>query len=283
MSKLSTEAERAAASSRDGRTVGRGGAWTWAGPLLTVGALLVLWQVWVVAAGVDPLVLPSPLQIGEAAWFDRAILGPALGRTAGVVAAGALIAAALGVATGAAMHLSPALSRALDPLLVGTQAIPIPILAPLLVVWLGFGLAPQLVLVVLVAFFPVAVATRAALAEQPPATALVLRNLGAGRLRRLQLAELRGAAPGIITGLRLAVVFAVIGAVFGDAAGTGATTAADPTSTGGLGRVVDDAITQLQTARALAAVALLAALALMLFWMLGRLAAAFAPPSPHHR
>lgn len=251
--------------------------WSWLPPLLTLAALLVGWQLWVGLAAIDPLVLPSPLQVGEAMWVDRSILLPALARTTAVVALGALIAALLGVVTGAAMHLSPALARALGPLLVGSQAIPIPILAPLLVIWLGFGLAPQLVLVVLVAFFPVAVATRDSLAGQPPETALVLANLGASGLQRLRLAELRGAAPGIVTGLRLAVVFAVIGAVFGDAAGTGATTAADPTSSGGLGRVVADAIPQLETARALAAVVLLAGLALLLFWSLGRASARLTP------
>lgn len=241
-------------------------------PLLTLVLLLAAWQVVVTASGVDPLVLPAPTEVAATGWEDRAILAPALWRTTWVVLAGAAIATALGVATGAAMHLSATLARALDPLLVGSQAVPIPILAPLLVVWLGFGIAPQLVLVVLVAYFPVAVATRDALANQPPATGLVLRNLGAGAVQRLRLAELRGAAPGIVTGVRLAVVFAVIGAVFGDAAGTGATTAADPTSVGGLGRVVADAIPQLETARALAAVVLLAALALLLFWLLGRAA-----------
>lgn len=251
-----------------------------AAPLITLAVLLGIWELWTALAGTDPLILPAPSEIAAAAWTDRAILAPSLWHTTAVVLVGALLAAPLGIATGALMHLSPAISRAIDPLLVGSQAIPVPILAPLMVVWLGFGLAPQLAIVVLVAFFPVAVATRDALAAGDPSTALVLTNLGASRRQRLRLAELRAAAPGIVTGLRLAVVFAVIGAVFGDAAGTGATTAADPTSSGGLGRVVADAIPQLETARALAAVALLSLLSLLLFSLLGALARRLTPPHP---
>lgn len=252
-------------------------------PLLAIAALLAVWQLWVTLADVDPLILPAPSEIAQTAWEDRSLLGPAAGRTTVIVLVGIAIAALLGLGVGAAMHLSSALSRSIEPLLVGSQAIPVVVLAPLLVVWFGFGLVPQLMLVVLVAFFPVAVATRDALASQSPSTELVLRNLGAGSLQRLRFAELRGAASGIVTGLRLAVVFAVIGAVFGDAAGTTATSSTDPTSSGGLGRVVSVAIPQLETARALAAVALLSALALALFWALGALAARYASPSPDHR
>ncbi len=87
---------------------------------------------------------------------------------------GLLGAVALGLLCGIGLHRAPRLRRAIEPLLVGSQAVPVPILAPLLVVWLGFGLMPQLVLVVVIAFFPLAVATRDALAGLAPETDLVL-------------------------------------------------------------------------------------------------------------
>ncbi|MEH3054168.1 MAG: ABC transporter permease subunit [Patulibacter minatonensis] len=238
-------------------------------PLLTIGVLVAGWQALVRLRHLDPIVLPAPTEVAAALWRDRSLLLAALEHTALVVGAGLLLALALGVLCGIAMHRAPSLRRALEPLLVGSQAVPVPILAPLLVVWLGFGLLPQLAIVVLVAFFPVAIATRDALAGLAPETDLVLRNLGASHGQRLRLAELPGALPGILTGVRLAVVFAVIGAVFADATGQSATTAADPTFSGGLGRVVADAVPQLQTDRAFAAIVLLVLLSLLLFWSLG--------------
>ncbi|MDO9352261.1 MAG: ABC transporter permease subunit [Solirubrobacteraceae bacterium] len=249
-------------------------------PLLLVAVLIAAWQALADLRHIDPIVLPAPSDVATAAWDDRSLLFDGLLRTTSIVLAGIVIAAALGVLVGAALHRSPTARRAVEPLLVGSQAIPIPVLAPLLVIWLGFGLAPQLVLVVVVAFFPVAVATRDALASLDPETDLVLRNLGASGWQRVRLVELRGALPGIVTGLRLAVVFAVIGAVFADSTGSTATTAADPTSTGGLGRIVQDAIPQLATDRAFAAIVLLAALALVLFWSLGAAERRLDPTSP---
>ncbi|MBJ7470417.1 MAG: ABC transporter permease [Solirubrobacteraceae bacterium] len=244
-------------------------AWGVLAPILVIALLLAAWQGYVALTGVDPIVLPAPTDVASALWTDRSLLLEALWQTARVVGLGIVLAAPLGVAVAALVHASPIARRGLEPLLVGSQAIPIPVLAPLVVVWLGFGLTTQLVIVVIVAFFPVAVSTRDALAKLSPETDLVLRNLGASSLQRLRFVELRGALPGVVTGLRLAVVFAVIGAVFADATGSTATTAADPTSTGGLGRVVDDAIPQLATDRAFAAIVLLVVFSLALFWSLG--------------
>ncbi len=240
-------------------------------PIAVVVFTLALWQLYVTAAEVDPIVLPAPTDVATALWTDRSLLVESLWQTTRVVLLGLALAVPFGVAIAALIHRSPIARRALEPLLVGSQAIPVPVLAPLAVIWLGFGLATQLAIVVVVAFFPVAISTRDALANLSPETTLVLRNLGATGLQRLRFVELRGALPGILTGLRLAVVFAVIGAVFADATGSTATTAADPTSTGGLGRVVDDAIPQLATDRAFAAIVLLIALSLLLFWSLGLL------------
>lgn len=238
-------------------------------PLIVVVAFLAGWQALVRLQGIDPIVLPAPTEVASALWRDHELLLTATSHTMLVIGLGLLGAVALGLLCGIGLHRAPRLRRAIEPLLVGSQAVPVPILAPLLVVWLGFGLMPQLVLVVVIAFFPLAVATRDALAGLAPETDLVLRNLGASPRQRLRLAELPGALPGILTGARLAVVFAVIGAVFADATGQSATTAADPTAAGGLGRIVADAVPQLQTDRAFAAITLLVALSLALFWSLG--------------
>jgi putative hydroxymethylpyrimidine transport system permease protein len=238
-------------------------------PVLVLVVLVALWQTLVELRHIDPIILPAPTDVASALWRDRDLLASAAAHTLEVLLLGLLAALALGLLCGVAMHRSTPVRRALEPLLVGSQAVPVPILAPLLVIWLGFGLLPQLALVVVVAFFPVAVATRDALAGVAADTSLVLRNLGATARQRLRLVEFPGALPGILTGVRLAVVFAVIGAVFADATGQSATTAADPTASGGLGRIVSDAVPQLQTDRAFAAIVLLILLSLALFWSLG--------------
>lgn len=239
-------------------------------PWLAAAALLGAWQAAVRLSGTDPLVLPAPSEIASAAWRDRALLWPALAHTLQVLLLGLALALLLGLAVGVALHLSRPLRRALEPVLIASQAIPVPILAPLLVLWLGFGLAAQVAVVVIVAFFPLAVAARDGLRQLPPEVGLVLDNLAMGPLRRLRLVELPHALPQLLTGLRLAVVFAVIGAVFADSTGTTVTTADAPSGTGGgLGRTVADALPQLQTDRAFAAVALLVVLSLVLFWIVG--------------
>ena len=239
--------------------------------LALIIALLGIWELAVRLGHVDPLILPPPSTVASSAWDNRALLWSAFEQTAKLVLIGLVIALVLGVAIACLLRLVPALRRGVEPLLVGSQAIPIPVLAPLLVVWFGFGLTPQLVVVTLFAFFPIAVATRDALGQLDPEAELVLRSLGAGRWPRLRLAEFPGAVPGIITGLRVAVVFAVSGAVFADLIGGGSTTAADPTASGGLGYLVENATNQLDTALGLAATALLAGFALLLFWSLGLL------------
>jgi ABC-type nitrate/sulfonate/bicarbonate transport system permease component len=242
--------------------------------MIALALILVLlggWELAVRIGNIDPLVLPPPSTVASSAWDNRALLWSAFEQTAKLVLIGLVIALVAGVAIACLLRLVPALRRGVEPLLVGSQAIPVPVLAPLLVVWFGFGLAPQLVVVTLFAFFPIAVATRDALGQLDPEAELVLRSIGAGRWPRLRLAELPGAVPGIITGLRVAVVFAVSGAVFADLIGGSSTSAADPTSSGGLGYLVQSSANQLDTALGLAATAVLAGFALLLFWSLGLL------------
>ncbi|HWC86246.1 MAG TPA: ABC transporter permease subunit, partial [Solirubrobacteraceae bacterium] len=138
------------------------------------------------------------------------------------------------------------------------QAVPIVILAPLLVLWLGFGFAPKLVVIAIVCFFPIVVTTLDALAAVDPDLLKLMRTFDAPRSRTFRHVELPAALPGLFTGMKIAVVFAPIGAVFAEQAG----------SNSGLGYVFDQAIPQLLTARAYAAVFILAAFAIALFALL---------------
>ncbi|CAB4936166.1 unannotated protein [freshwater metagenome] len=227
--------------------------------VLIVIALGGAWELYARLGHVDDFILPAPSDVATALWDDRALLADNLGVTAQEVGLGILAALITGLALAILIHLSPTLRRAIYPLLVGSQAVPIVIVAPLLVVWFGFGLAPKLAIITLVCFFPVVVTTLDALRRVDPDQRRLLRTLDASRMQELRWVELPAALPGAISGARIAVAIAVIGAVFAEYAGSSA----------GLGNVILQAIPQLETARAYAAVVLLALFAVLLFALLG--------------
>jgi putative hydroxymethylpyrimidine transport system permease protein len=228
------------------------------GPLLILAALFGGWELYAEISGVDPLLLPPPHAVATALWEDRALLWDDFAVTAGEVLLGVLVAGAAGFVLPVALHLSLPLRRSFYPLLIASQAIPIVLIAPLLVVWLGFGLAPKLVIIGLVAFFPILVTTLDALSRVDPELVKLLRTLDASRLRILRHVELPAALPGLFSGAKVAAAVAVIGAVFAEWAGSEA----------GLGHLVQQAIPQLETARAYAAVLILSMFAIALFGLL---------------
>lgn len=234
------------------------GVLAWIPALLILLALFGAWELYAVLGPVDPLLLPPPHEVAQALYDDRALLWEDFTVTAGEVLLGILVAGAAGFACAIALHLSLVLRRATYPLLVASQAIPIVIVAPLLVVWLGFGIAPKLVIIALVSFFPIVVTTLDALARVDPETIKLLRTLDASRMRILRHVELPAALPGLFSGAKVGIVVAVIGAVFAEYAG----------SSSGLGHLIQTAIPQLLTARAFAAVMILSTFAIVLFCLL---------------
>ena len=225
-----------------------------------IAALLLLaglgaWEAIVRAGVVDDLILPAPTQVLDSLWTDRGLLASDLWVTGYEVLIGLAAAIALGAVLAVAMHLSPLARRALRPLVIGSQAIPIPVVAPLIVLVLGFGLAPKVLLVALVCFFPVAINLYDGLRDADPDARRLLRSLQASRWQALRLVEAPSALPAAFTGMKVAAAVAVIGAVFAEWAGADA----------GLGRTLLTANGQLETARAFAATLLLFLLAIALY------------------
>ena len=218
-------------------------------------AVLGAWEAVVRAGAVDELLLPAPTQVAEALWSDRALLGADLAVTGWEVLAGLSAAIAVGALLGVGMHVSPAVRGALRPLVIGSQAVPIPVIAPLFVLLLGFGLAPKVLMVALVCFFPVTINVYDGLRRVDPAARKLLRSFDATRWQTLRLLEAPAALPSAFTGLKLAAAVSVIGAVFAEWAG----------SDSGLGHALLTANGQLETARAFAATFLLFALAVALY------------------
>ena len=227
-------------------------------------ALLVLvflgaWEIYARSGAVDDLILPAPTQIADAIGRrPPAAVGQLprdrRARSRSACSRRSSSASALAVT----LHFSRAARRAVYPLLVGSQALPVVVIAPLLLVWLGFGLGPKVVIIALVCFFPIVVTTLDALRGVDADTLKLLRTMDATRWQAFRFAELPAAAPAALSGAKIAVAVSVIGAVFAEYAG----------SESGLGHLILQAIPQLQTARAYAAVVILAALAVALFYLL---------------
>jgi putative hydroxymethylpyrimidine transport system permease protein len=222
---------------------------------LIVLVVLAGWEALVRLGGIDDLLLPAPTQVLDALWTDRDLLAPDLAVTTWEVLLGLAAAIAAGGAVAIAMHVSSEARRALRPLVIGSQAVPIPVIAPLVVLVLGFGLAPKILLVALVCFFPVAINLYDGLRDTDPDARKLLRSLDASRWQMLRMLELPGALPSAFTGIKIAAAVAVIGAVFAEWSG----------SDSGLGHALLIANGQLATARAFAATFLLFLLAVCLY------------------
>ena len=227
--------------------------------LLLFVALLGAWELYVDLGGVNPLILPAPHAVAAALYSGRGLLFSNFLITAEEVLLGILVATAAALLLAVTMHVSSTVRGAVYPLLLASQTIPIPLLAPLLVLWLGFGIGPKLIVVGLVSFFSIVILTLAGFAAVDPDLIKLMRTFGASRRRIFFSVELPSALPGIFTGAKIAVVFAVIGAVFAEQAG----------SNSGLGYVFEQSLPQLLTARAFAAVVILSAFAIVLFAAIG--------------
>jgi ABC-type nitrate/sulfonate/bicarbonate transport system permease component len=230
----------------------------WPLPVAAILVLLGIWELYVAASGVSSLVLPSPVDVGRALVEDRGTLWHNLKPTAAEIACGIALATSVGMMAAVALHFSNFARSAFYPLLVASQAIPVLILAPLLTVWLGFGLLPKLVVIALVSFFPIVVTTLSGLQAVDPDLIKLLRTFGAGRRQTFWRVELPAALPGLFTGTRLAAVFSVIGAVFAEWTG----------ASDGLGYLLNVTISNLETAEAFATVFVLAAFAMLVFAVL---------------
>ncbi len=223
--------------------------------LLALGAV---WEAYAQFSGIEDIVLPAPSAVLAALYDDRALLWSNFTVTAGEIGLGMLVALVLGLACAVAIHFSSALRRALYPLLIGSQTIPIVLVAPLLVAWWGFGLMPKLAIVALVCFFPIVVPTLDALDRVDADLRKLMRTFGASRWQTFRMVEAPAALPGVLTGAKLSVAVAAIAAVLAELAGSDA----------GLGNLMLKAIPQYETARAFAAVLILSVFAVTLFGLL---------------
>lgn len=232
----------------------------WVLPGVLLVALVAAWQLAASTGfladvlGLEEFLVPSPAEIASSLWENRSLLAENAWVTLREILLGLGCALAVGVGFAVAMHLSGVLRDAAYPLIVASQTVPIVVVAPILLVWLGYGIWPKVVVVALICFFPVTINVLDGLRSADPGAVKLMRTLDGSRWQVFRRVEAPGALPSFFTGAKIAVVVAPIGAVFGEWVG----------SSSGLGHLILTDNAQLEVAREFAAVIVLSAMALLL-------------------
>jgi len=217
--------------------------------------ILGIWEAVSRGGLVAVYILPAPDQVITELYRDwSSVLRSATLVTLEEMFIGFLIAVAVGLGIAVVLHFSAIIRRALYPLLIASQAIPIVVLAPILAIIIGYSISSKLVVVALVCFFPIAINTLDGLRGVDSDYVRMMRTLHGTKWLTFRRIELPSALPSFFSGMRVAAAFAPVGAVFGEFAG----------SNNGLGYVMLQAGPELQTARVLAAVLLLTVMAVLL-------------------
>ena len=225
-------------------------------PLLLTAAVFGVWDLVVNVFSIQPYVLPRPSAVFSQIGTDWDVLQPALWQTVEEFVVGFLVGVACGFVLAVGMGHSRILRRGLYPLLIATQAVPIIAIAAALVIWLGFGLTPKVVIVALIVFFPVVVNVLDGLANVDRDTISLARAMGAGPVRIFLHIRLPATLTPLFSALKLAATFSVTGAVLGEWTAS---------TTGGLGVYLLEQNSRLNTAGVFAAILLLSAIGIVGF------------------
>jgi ABC-type nitrate/sulfonate/bicarbonate transport system permease component len=188
-------------------------------PVALVAIVLGAWELYARSSGVSPFVLPAPTQVLGALWDFRSeairhsvptIVETVVGFSLSIIGA---------TAVAIALDRIDWARRAVEPLLVGSQTVPIVAIAPLIVVWFGFGLVPKVLVVVLVTFFPITIALLDGFASTPADAAELMRSFGASAGQTFRKVRWPSGLPGFFTGLRISATYGVVAAVIGEYVG----------------------------------------------------------------
>jgi len=227
----------------------------YAPPAALVLAVLALWQIATAVWQIEDWLLPAPVAIARAGWEARAILAPHVLQTAQETIWGFLLALAVGLSLGLIIDRWTLARDAIYPLLVVSQTIPTIAIAPLLVIWFGYGIWPKIIVVGLICFFPIVVSTADGLRAADPEMVALLRTMGASRREQFTKVRLPAALPAIYSGIKIAITYSVVGAILGEWVG----------ASRGLGIFMLRATNSFRTDWVFASIAITAVLSIVLF------------------
>ena len=237
---------------------------------VSVVVFLTVWELAVRVFALPSYMLPGPLRVAAALWRKWDFLLANAGVTALETVAGLVLGCLLGALIAVLMSFSETVRRFALPVIVITQALPVFAIAPLLVLWFGFGIASKIVMAMLIIFFPVASSFYDGLTRTDPDLLDYARLTRASRLQTLMFFRVPAALPALSSGLRVSAVFAPIGAIIGEWVG----------SSSGLGFVMLQANARVQTDVVFAALVILAVMALALRYAVASATAAMVPWQP---
>jgi ABC-type nitrate/sulfonate/bicarbonate transport system permease component len=229
-------------------------------PAALIAALIGLWQIaastgWIAEAlNLEPFLVPSPAEVWDAIWHNRTLLWENTWVTLREILFGLLAGAVVGIALATAMRFSRLLRDAVFPLTVAVQAVPIVVIAPILVVWFGYGIWPKVVIVAFAVFFPITVNLLDGFRSVDPEAVKMMRTLDASRWATFRRVEVPTALPSFFSGAKVAVAVAPIVALFAELAG----------SNSGLMRLIIQDNANLEIARVFAATVILIVIGVLL-------------------
>ena len=270
VTKLQNDSEPADAACPSGALPSQGRSpasvrgWTWAAydrlcswsiPLVILGALAGAWELWVWAGEVPKWQLPAPSAIAQELVQSRALLWDNTLVTLEEVALGFLAALAAGLALAALIAYSRILERSIYPIIIASQTIPIIAIAPLLLIWVGYGITPKVIIVALISFYPIAVNTVDGLKSIDPDLVSMMRTLGASRWQVFTKLQIPASLPSMFSGIKIGISVSVIAAVIGEWVGASA----------GLGYLITYSQPLFLTSRVFAAIVVLSAMGISLF------------------
>lgn len=223
--------------------------------LISVGAVVLAWETYAAFSGISPTTLPAPSRVAAQVMEHRGALLDNATPTLGATLLGFACSLAAALVFSVLIDFFRPLRRALMPVFVISQTVPLVAIAPLIVLWFGFGLAPKIMLVALVTFFPMLVALSQGYEATDRDIEALLASMGASRAKIFRLARLPSALPYFFAGLRISITYAVVGAIFAEYAGAAK----------GLGIYILNAKNNFRPDLVLAAVLVSATLTLVLF------------------
>jgi ABC-type nitrate/sulfonate/bicarbonate transport system permease component len=236
----------------------RGWATRYRGTVLLLATFFLLWEIGVRATHIPPYILPTPSRILYVFFAQFPLLLAHAGTTALEIAVGMALATGGGFALALLLFYSRPAQRAIYPLVIASQMIPIFAIAPLLVLWFGYGLWPKVTVAALIAFFPIVVNTVDGLKSVPEETIDLLNSLRATKRQIFFVARFPAALPSFFSGLKIGVTLSVVGATIGEWIG----------AKRGLGYLMIQSNALLRIDLVFASILALSLLGLLLFWAL---------------
>jgi NitT/TauT family transport system permease protein len=242
-------------------------------PAAALACAIAGWWLAKLAFGWESFILPSPAQVLETMWRERSFLPYETWVTLLETIEGFVLAIVVGIPIAVAIAYSSTLERSVYPLLVGLNAVPKLALAPILVLWMGFGTGPKVLMVLLICVFPIVLSTATGIKATPRELLELVRALSASEWQGFCKVRFPAALPHVFVGLKVAVSLAVVGAVIGEFVG----------ATHGLGYVIIASGQNADTPLAFAAIVLLALMSVLLFYLLVALEQLVIPWATHQQ